>query len=86
MDCDLDFKIPCHMDGSMSVYFLMMEDMSPNYGTLMKSQWKTDIMEVSDNDLWRAYRAIEEVTECGPYERNYAHGGNEWLEPTGSQP
>jgi len=29
-----------------------------DYGTAMKSQWKTDIME----------------------------GGNEWLEPTGSQP
>jgi hypothetical protein len=48
---DLDLKIPCHMDGSMSGYFLMM-DMSPNYGTAMKSQWKTDIMEVSNNDLY----------------------------------
>jgi len=24
--------------------------------------------------------------ECCPYEHNYAQGGNEWLEPTGSQP
>jgi hypothetical protein len=48
---DLDIKIPCHMDGSMSGYFLMMDDMSPDYGTAMKSQWKTDIMEVSNNDL-----------------------------------
>jgi len=48
---DLDFKIPCHMDGSMSGYFLMMDDMSPDYGTAMKSQWKTDIMEVSKDDL-----------------------------------
>jgi hypothetical protein len=30
---------------------LMMDDMSPDYGTAMKSQWKTDIMEVSINDL-----------------------------------
>ena len=28
MDLDLDFKIPYHMDRSMSGYFLMMEDMS----------------------------------------------------------
>jgi len=27
---DLDLKIPCHLDGSMSGYFLMMDDMSPN--------------------------------------------------------
>ena len=27
---DLDLKIPCHMDGSMSGYFLMMADMSPD--------------------------------------------------------
>ena len=39
------------MDGSMSGYFLMKDDMSPEYGTAMKSQWKTDIMEVSNNDL-----------------------------------
>jgi len=30
MDLDLDLKIPCHMDGSMSWYFLMMDDMSPD--------------------------------------------------------
>jgi hypothetical protein len=57
-----------------------------DYGTAMKSQCKTDIMEVSNNYLWRAYRAIGEVTECGPYKRNYAQSGNEWLESTGSQP
>jgi hypothetical protein len=79
--------ISCYMDGSTSVYFLMMDDMSPDYGTAMKSQGKTDIMEVSNNDLWRAYRAIGKVTECGgPYQRHYAHGGNEWVERTGSQP
>ena len=39
------------MDGSMSGYFLRMDDMSPDYGTVMMSQWKTDIMEVSNNDL-----------------------------------
>jgi len=27
---DLDLKIPCHMDGSMSGYFLMMDNMSPD--------------------------------------------------------
>jgi len=48
---DLDLKMPCHMDGSMSGYFLMMDDMSLNYGTVMKSQWKTDIMEVSKYHL-----------------------------------
>jgi len=48
---DLDLKIPCHMDGTMSGYFPMMDDMSPDYGTAMNSQWKTDIMEVSNNVL-----------------------------------
>jgi len=56
------------------------------YGTAMKSQWKTEIMEVSKYDLWRAYRATGAVTECGPYERNYAPGGNEGLKPDRSQP
>ena len=31
--------------------FLMMDDMSPDYGTAMKSQQKTDILEVSNDDL-----------------------------------
>jgi hypothetical protein len=57
-----------------------------DYGSVRKSQWKADIMEVSNDDLSRAYRATGEVMECRPYERNYAQGGNEWLEPTGSQP
>jgi hypothetical protein len=40
------------MDGSMGGYFLMMDNMSPmDYGTVMKCQWKTDIMEVSNDDL-----------------------------------
>ena len=30
MDLDLDFKIPCHIDRSMSGYFLMMDNMSPD--------------------------------------------------------
>jgi hypothetical protein len=29
----------------------MMDNMSLNYGTAMKSQWKTDIMEVGKYDL-----------------------------------
>jgi len=57
-----------------------------DYGTAMKSQWNTDIMEVSNDDLQRAYIITGEVTQCGPYERCYAQGRNEWLEPTGSQP
>jgi hypothetical protein len=57
-----------------------------DYGTAMQSQWKTEIIDVSNCYLYRPYRAIGEVTECGPYECNYAQGGNEWLEPTGSQP
>ena len=65
--------------------FLMMDDMSPDYETGMKSQRKTDIMEVCNNDLGKSYRATGAVTECGPYERNYAQVGNEWPEPTGSQ-
>jgi len=28
MDLDLDLKIPCHMDGSMSGYLVMIDDMS----------------------------------------------------------
>ena len=51
MDLDLDSKIPCHMDRSMSGHFLMMDDMSPDYGTAMKSQSKMDIMEVCKYDL-----------------------------------
>jgi len=70
----------------MSGYFLMMDNMSPDYGTAMKNQWKTDIMEVSNNDLLGANRATGEVTECGPYKRNNAHGRKQWQEPTGSQP
>jgi len=31
--------------------FLMMDHMSPDYETGMKSQRKTDIMEVCNNDL-----------------------------------
>ena len=27
------------------------DDMSPDYGTVVKSQWKMDIMEVSKDDL-----------------------------------
>jgi len=30
MDLDLDLKIPCHMDGSMSAHFLLMDNMSPD--------------------------------------------------------
>jgi len=30
MHLDLDLKIPCHMDGSMSQYFLTIDDMSPD--------------------------------------------------------
>jgi hypothetical protein len=29
----------------------MMDDMLPDYGTVMKSQWKADIMQVSKYDL-----------------------------------
>jgi hypothetical protein len=47
---DLDLKIPCHMDRSMSGYLLMM-DMSPDYESAMKSQLKATIMEVSNDDL-----------------------------------
>jgi len=35
----------------MSGSCLVMDDMSPDYGTAMKSQWKPDIMEVSEDDL-----------------------------------
>ena len=48
---DLGLKIQCHMAGSMSGYFLIMDDMSPDYGTAMKSQWMTDIMVVTNNSL-----------------------------------
>jgi len=30
MDLDLDLHIPSYMDGSMSGYFLIMDDMSPD--------------------------------------------------------
>ena len=48
---NLDLKVPCNMARSMSGYFLMMDDMSPDHGTAMNSQWKIDIMEVSSNDI-----------------------------------
>jgi len=67
-------------------YFLRMDDMSPDYGTAMKSQWKTDVMEVSNNDLSRAYKVTGEVTQCGPYERYHAHvETNGWNELDHSQ-
>ena len=53
-----------------------------DYGAAMKSQWKTDIMEVSNNDLHRAARATGEVTESCPSQHKYAQGGNESLELT----
>jgi len=55
-----------------------------DYGTTIKSQWKLHIMEVSNYNLQRAYRATGGVTECNPYEPNYAQGGNDVEEPTGS--
>jgi len=48
---DLNLVTQCHMAGSMSVDFFKMDNISPDYGTTMKSQWKTDIMEVSNDDL-----------------------------------
>ena len=42
-------------------------------------------MEVSNNDLWTAYRATA-VTECAPYERINPYRGNQWLEATRLQP
>lgn len=48
-------------------------------------QRKTDIMEVSNDNYSRAYRATVEVTEYCPYKRNYAHGGKEWLESAGAK-
>ena len=56
-----------------------------DYGTAMKSQWTTDIMEVSNDDLKKVYRAAGENTECCPYECNYPQGGNIWLNPDGSR-
>jgi hypothetical protein len=56
-----------------------------NYWTAMKSQRQMVIMVVRNDDLWRTSRATGEVMECCPYEYNYAHGGNEWLEPTGAR-
>jgi len=39
--------IPGHMDGLRSGYFLLMDDMSQDCGTMIKRQLKTDIIEVS---------------------------------------
>jgi len=57
-----------------------------DYGAVMKSQLKTDSIEVSKDDLQRVYRATAAVTECGPYERNYTQRGNERLKRDGSRP
>ena len=53
---DLDLEISCHMDESMSGYFLIMDDMSPDYGTAMKSQWR--------QTLWRSVRWPLESLQC----------------------
>jgi hypothetical protein len=57
-----------------------------DYGTVMKSQWKLDFMEISKDDLSRGYRANGKVVECGLYECNYAQSVIEWLKPHGWQP
>ena len=83
---DLDLKIPCHMDGSISWYFLMMDTMSPD------GLWDCD--EVNGRrKLWRLENmTFKGLTELQEKSRNAAHrsaimhSGNEWLEPTGSQP
>jgi hypothetical protein len=39
----------------------MTDNMSRDYGTVMKSQWMTDIMEVSKHDVKKAYSETREV-------------------------
>jgi hypothetical protein len=48
---DLDLNTQCQIHGSMSGYFLMMDDKPPDYEMGMKSQRKTEIMAVSNNDI-----------------------------------
>jgi len=57
-----------------------------DYGTVMKSQWKLDFMEISKDDHSRGYRATGVVVECSLCEGNYAQSVNEWLKPDGLQP
>jgi hypothetical protein len=45
-----------------------MDDMSLDYGTAMKTPWKTDIMQVSNNDFF-------ELTELHEKLYNAAHTG-----------
>lgn len=47
----LHLKIPSRMDRSMSRYFLINDDISRDNETAVNSQWMTDIMELSTNDL-----------------------------------
>jgi hypothetical protein len=64
---DLHLKIPYHMDGSKSGHFLMMHNMSPDgLWDCDEESMMTDIMAVSNDDLYEAYRATGEVTECSP--------------------
>jgi len=51
MSLNLNITIRCHLDGSMGGYVVVMDGMSPDYGTVMQSQWKMNIMEVSNDDL-----------------------------------
>jgi len=51
----------------------------------MKSQWMTNIMEVSNDDHKKAYIVTGDVTRCGPYQRKYAQSGNTGLKPDGSR-
>lgn len=48
---DLDLNLPCYMDGSSCGYFLMMDDMTLEYGNAMKSQWMAENMEGSKDDF-----------------------------------
>jgi len=69
---DLDLKIPCHMDGSMSGYFLMIDDMSLNYGSAMKSQCEAALR--GRRTLWRLEKmTFRELTELQEKPRNGAH-------------
>lgn len=47
------------------------------YASVKMSQCTRDILEVSQDDLERANKAIAEVTECSSYERN--HTGWKWM-------
>lgn len=74
------------MDRSLIIQLLMIDHMSPDYESVMKSEWKVEFMEGSTDDLKMAYISVGAVKECGQSECHYAPGGNQCMKSESVQP